>query len=143
MSQSAISQGDIEKLRAFHGHVGPYAVAGMRLGRYALARVGGELHFGCEADVYCPERPPGSCFLDGVQVSTGCTLGKVNIRHHVADRVELRLTNRRTGRTVRVRLRTEAIERAVQAMQEESDEVGAGVLNAMTEEELIEEIEEA
>ncbi len=45
----------------------------------------GASHFGLGADVRCPERTPYTCFLDGIQFSTGCTMGKGNIRHLVAE----------------------------------------------------------
>jgi formylmethanofuran dehydrogenase subunit E len=135
-----LSANDLEALRAFHGHLGPYALAGVRLGRYAVASLRAERHFGLEADVRCPDRPPPSCFMDGVQWSTGCTIGKRNLRHETGEGVEVRFLNRRTGETLRLRLRTDAIERAVRVMQEHDDEAGAAALDAMPDEELLEEL---
>lgn len=125
-------------LKAFHGHLGPYVVAGLRMGRCALRELQAGPHFGVEADVYCPDSPPPSCAIDGIQFSTGCTLGKRNIRHHVAEGVALRLTVRDSGATVFVRLRPEAIERAVAAMREHNDEAGAALIETMRDDELLE-----
>jgi formylmethanofuran dehydrogenase subunit E len=112
----------------------------MRLGRYALRRLRADPHFGIEADVYCAGQPPVSCLLDGVQFSTGCTLGKMNIRHHVADGVTASFRNRKTGEVLRLRLRPEAIARAVEEMERENDEAGAALIERMSDDELLEEI---
>ena len=68
----------------FHGHLGPWLVLGLRAGAYARRRLGGT-PFELTARVTCPERPPHTCFLDGVQLSSGCTMGKGNICHVVGD----------------------------------------------------------
>jgi formylmethanofuran dehydrogenase subunit E len=140
MTGKHLTEAELATLRAFHGHLGPYALAGVRLGRYAVEKLQAERHFGIEADVYCPDPPPPSCFMDGIQWSTGCTLGKRNIRHHVADVVEARFVNKRTGESVRLRLKAEAINRAVEVMKQHGDEAGAAALDALSDAELLEEI---
>ena len=47
--------------------------------------------------------PPQSCFLDGVQVGTGATLGKRNLRWVQGDQVVLRIKNTRTGKSAELR----------------------------------------
>ncbi len=132
---------DITILKAFHGHLGPYVVAGLRLGRYAIKRLQADPHFGIEADVYCPDAPPPSCVLDGIQFSSGCTLGKRNIRHHIAaEGVTATFRNRRSGQMISLRLRPEAIEKAVEKMRQHNDEAGAAVILNMPDAELIEEL---
>jgi len=140
MSEGHLSAAELDLLRAFHGHLGPYALAGVRVGRYAVAQLQADRHFGIEADVWCPDAPPPSCFMDGIQWSTGCTLGKRNIRHHVAEVVEARFLNRRTGESLRLRLRPQAVNSAVEVMKEHGDEAGAATLDALSDEELVEEI---
>ena len=44
-------------------------------------------------------KPPQSCFLDGVQVATGATLGKRTLQWVQADRLTMRIKNTRTGKT--------------------------------------------
>lgn len=131
---------DFTILKAFHGHLGPYVVAGLRLGRYALKRLQADPHFGIEADVYCPDQPPPSCCLDGVQFASGCTTGKRNLRHHVAEGVTARFRNRHSGEVLIVRLRPEAMEQAVAEMKRHDDEAGAAVVEAFADEELLEEL---
>ncbi len=129
-------------LRAFHGHIGPYVFSGLRMGQYAVQKLNADPHFGIEADVYCPGETPVSCSIDGIQISTGCTLGKMNIRHHVAEGVTARFTNRHTEETICLRLKPEAIERAVEEMKRHDDEAGAAVIMNLQNDELLEEIAE-
>ncbi len=78
--------------------------------------------------------------LDGIQFSTGCTLGKQNIIHHVSEEVRARFRNRDTGEVIALRLRDEAMDRAIKEMDERDDEAGAAIIEAMSDEELLEEI---
>ena len=62
-------------LKRFHGHLGPYVVIGYRMGKLARERFAGKM----TAVVFTGSHPPMSCLIDGVQFTTGCTLGKNNI----------------------------------------------------------------
>ncbi|MDM7939941.1 MAG: formylmethanofuran dehydrogenase subunit E family protein [Methanothrix sp.] len=68
----------IEDLAAFHGHLGPFIVLGYRMGRYAKKNFCTD-PFQMSAVVYCAGTPPESCMADGIQIGSGCTLGKRNI----------------------------------------------------------------
>ncbi len=118
----------IELVREVHGHVGPYVVTGMLAAELAVERVSARKHFGVEAVVFSPDRPPPSCFIDGVQLGSGCTMGKRNIRDVRADDVALVLRNKETGACVRVDVRPDVIERAVEVMRAQDDVAGAQVI---------------
>jgi formylmethanofuran dehydrogenase subunit E len=66
---------ELKALSHFHGHLGPYVVIGYRMGSLAKAELIGKT----KAVVRSGLRPPLSCLADGVQFSSGCTLGKGNI----------------------------------------------------------------
>lgn len=68
----------LEELAAFHGHLGPYIVLGYRIGKYARESFCDD-PFLLNARVFCSGHPPESCLVDGVQIGSGCTLGKCNI----------------------------------------------------------------
>lgn len=88
----------------FHGHLGPWAVAGLRLGAAARERVQAQGYF--DVDVVCEgpfSKPPKRCLLDGIQVATGATWGKGNVRMVLSPEVRVSLTNKRTGRHTAVR----------------------------------------
>ncbi len=63
---------------AFHGHLGPHLVLGLRMGLLAKNLLNGT-PFTMRAEIHTQTTPPLSCILDGIQVSSGCTLGKGNI----------------------------------------------------------------
>ena len=67
------------RLRQFHGHIGPYAVLGYRLGCWLLERTACGKYFGAHIAVVGPGVTPYTCLLDGLQLSTGHTLGKRNL----------------------------------------------------------------
>jgi len=120
-------------IERFHGHVGPYVVLGYRSGRLARERLG-MTAFGLEADVFAGSRPPMSCFADGVQLGSGCTLGKRNIELHEEELVEARF-RARDGRSLRVRVRPEALERLLPPLDEEGlERVSRELLGMATDE---------
>ncbi len=65
-----------------HGHLGPFLVIGVRIGRVAKQILNsenqgkGELY----ASVEVPLHTPFSCILDGVQSTTHCTIGNQRLR---------------------------------------------------------------
>lgn len=88
----------------YHGHLGPMVVAGARLGAVGRRAAGAKGYFDLEVAVEGPlGKPPQSCLLDGVQVSTGATLGKRSLRWVPAEQIVLRVKNLRTGKTAEVR----------------------------------------
>jgi formylmethanofuran dehydrogenase subunit E len=88
----------------FHGHLGPWAVAGVRLGAAGREKVQAEGYFDLEVASEGPfSAPPKRCFLDGIQVATGATWGKGNVTVTITSEVRVSVTNKRTGRRVTVR----------------------------------------
>lgn len=73
-----ITDSVVQQAAAFHGHLGPYLVLGLRMGILAKNILGND-PFTMTAEIHTRKTPPHSCILDGVQFSSGCTLGKGNI----------------------------------------------------------------
>jgi len=96
-----------EFLKAFHGHLGPYVVLGYRMGRLALEESGSQGHFDISAKVYTNLTPPPSCLIDGVQLGSGCTLGKRNIEVHATGGTPYAVFATKDGLNVTIRLRPE------------------------------------
>ena len=65
-------------IERFHGHLGPYAVLGYKMGKIACEKLGAD-PFEKKVTVSTGTTPPISCIVDGIQVGSGCTLGKGNI----------------------------------------------------------------
>lgn len=94
-----------------HGHKCPAMPMGLRVGAAALNALGVERAKDGElvALVEIGERHCATCFADGVQMITGCTFGKGNIRRLSLGKWGLTLIDRATGRAVRVAPRAEAM----------------------------------
>jgi len=68
----------LEVAEFFHGHLGPFLVLGLKAG-LCLTRKFGRNPLKSSATIMLPLRKPYTCFIDGFQLATGCTLGKMNI----------------------------------------------------------------
>lgn len=84
----------------FHGHLGPYLVLGLRMGRHAVRKLRPKRLHEMSATVWTRNMPPQSCVLDGIQVSSGCTFGKRNIT--VKESKRTRAKFRKSGRTIAI-----------------------------------------
>ncbi len=94
----------LRQVAQFHGHLGPSVVAGARMGMAGLRAVEAKSHFDVEVTCEGPlAKPPQSCFLDGLQIGTGATMGKRSLQWVEADRIVVRVKNSRTGRTAELR----------------------------------------
>lgn len=70
----------IEQGIHLHGHRGPFLIAGIRMGLLALKLLDSPGYFGIEAESETGTVTPLSCLTDGIQIGSGCTLGKGNLR---------------------------------------------------------------
>lgn len=62
----------------FHGHLGPFLILGLKAGLFANETLGKD-YFETQVVVETEDKPPCSCIVDGLQFTTGCTMGKGNI----------------------------------------------------------------
>lgn len=69
----------LTRIREFHGHVGPYVVLGYRMGLLAREILESPGYFDLNTRVQSPPSPPASCLVDGLQLGSGCTVGKGNL----------------------------------------------------------------
>jgi len=83
LRQIQVAEIDLEALvkRAveFHGHLGPYLTCGLRMGLLALRLLDSRGFSDLMIVAETGAEPPVSCLVDGLQIATGCTLGKGNI----------------------------------------------------------------
>lgn len=73
----------VARAALFHGHLGPWLIVGAMIGQDAVRRLESLGHWKIDVTCWMPpdkQRTPFSCLLDGLQVSSGATLGKQNIR---------------------------------------------------------------
>jgi formylmethanofuran dehydrogenase subunit E len=87
-----------------HGHLGPAVIFGVRIGAAGLEAVGASGYFDVEVIAEGPFAvPPKSCILDGLQISTGATLGKRNLKVVETEDYVFRIKNRKTGKIAELR----------------------------------------
>ena len=84
MIKLTVDRSDVNKMVErgikLHGHAGPYLNLGIRMGLMALEMLDLNGYFDLFTDVELKYKTPVSCLVDGLQISTGCTMGKRNIR---------------------------------------------------------------
>jgi formylmethanofuran dehydrogenase subunit E len=97
-----LSSDDFRQCQTFHGHVCPGLSLGYVAGKLALEWIK-ENKAEDEEVVAIVEND--ACFVDAVQVLTGCTFGKGNFIYRDYGKIALTLMSRNSGRGVRVCLR--------------------------------------
>ncbi|RLB03497.1 MAG: formylmethanofuran dehydrogenase [Deltaproteobacteria bacterium] len=115
MIDDLIRRGDLKGLLAaakeFHGHICPYVAIGIRASLIGMERLGvSRLNFEesieerIMAIVEC-----NNCFLDGVQIATGCTVGNNSMVYLDLGKNALTLVKRKDWEGVRIYVDSDAI----------------------------------
>lgn len=94
----------LKQIERFHGHLGPYVVLGYKMGEIANQMLGSG-PFSKNVVVWTGMKPPVSCIIDGIQMSSGCTLGKGNISINSDGIPKARFSNN-DGKHVEIALKT-------------------------------------
>jgi pyrimidine-specific ribonucleoside hydrolase len=93
----------------FHGHLGVFSIVGAKMGTKAkdIFGVGNDQ---IEVVTFAGQKPPYSCLTDGIQVSTGATMGMGTI-HLAADSIAAPMALfTYKGETIRMTLKQEYLE---------------------------------
>jgi len=98
----------IERGVHLHGHLGPFLVAGIRMGLHALVLLDSPGYFGLHATSEAGSTTPLSCLNDGIQIGSGCTAGKGNLAIIAGGRP--RATFEAEGRSVTIELRADVVD---------------------------------
>jgi len=92
----------IKQAADFHGHLGPYLILGIIAGELALRKLGCKKFFGLEVKVWGANKKPKSCLVDGLQLSTGATYGKGNIKKIDGSRIRIAICNLKNNKKVKI-----------------------------------------
>jgi inosine-uridine nucleoside N-ribohydrolase/formylmethanofuran dehydrogenase subunit E len=90
----------------FHGHLGVFSIVGAKMGIKARELLGAGPDM-LEVLSYAGSRPPYSCLNDGIQVSTGATLGMGTIHLAADSTVRPSAVFTYKGRSIRISLKME------------------------------------
>ena len=129
-AQSSEEEG-LRAVAAIHGGAGPWAVAGYRMGEFALRQLGlTRGSFDLEVVHFTPASVQYSCIADGAAASTGASLGKLNLKLEEATPLETRTTyrNRASGQTLTLALTDEFKGRFADLPREKLGEAGREVM---------------
>ena len=95
----------LARVATIHGGLGPWAVAGLRMGQRALAELGrarGDMRVVVEHR--SPAEVQWSCIADGLQAGTGASTGKLNLTWLESTETHSVIHDRETGRALTFRL---------------------------------------
>jgi formylmethanofuran dehydrogenase subunit E len=128
---AASDKAALESIRAIHGGVGPWVVAGYRMGRYALARLGLPAgSFDLEVTHHSPRQVQYSCIADGAAAATGASLGRLNLALQESNATETRTTyrNRASNAAITLQVTPEFAARFIDVAQPQLSAAGRTVL---------------
>ena len=99
-------QAIIEFARQLHGHVGPYLVIGLKMGAASkkALNITEKESTNLKAEVAVPLYPPFSCLLDGIQVSTTCTIGNQRLQFKNSKTIQGTFVLEESGKIVKITL---------------------------------------
>jgi len=95
----------------FHGHLGPYLVLGILAGEIAIKKLSCKKYFGLEVKVRGADKKPRSCLVDGLQLSTGVTYGKGNIKRMEGTKIQILFRNLKNNKAISLYLKKDLIKR--------------------------------
>jgi formylmethanofuran dehydrogenase subunit E len=90
MKSTRLNKSLLKSATTFHGHLGPYLVLGLRMGLLAKETLKPHGLHDLSVTVWTKRSPPESCVLDGIQISSGCTLGRSSLRVVGASQIRAR-----------------------------------------------------
>ena len=107
----------LKKIEGFHGHIGPYVVIGYRMGKIACRKLN-DNPFSKKVKIMTGTKPPLSCIIDGIQISSGCTLGKGNIK--IQDKKKpIAIFKDKKGKQITITLKKDIYEEIETAVRDE------------------------
>ncbi|MCX5702113.1 MAG: formylmethanofuran dehydrogenase subunit E family protein [Candidatus Omnitrophica bacterium] len=106
----------INEAAQFHGHLGPYLILGILAGELAIKILKCKRYFGLDVLVQGANEKPKSCLIDGLQLSTGATYGKGNIKKISGNNIVISFQNLKNNKKVKIFLK-EALIRRLDALK--------------------------
>jgi formylmethanofuran dehydrogenase subunit E len=110
----------LRRISEFHGHLGPFVVVGYRMGLVANRLLGADA-FAKSAVALTGGKPPRSCMVDGIQLSSGCTIGKGTIGVIDQGEVASVFFSKEDDRQVKVCLRGDRLEEITSSPHEDME----------------------
>lgn len=104
----------LKEAEKFHGHLGPWLVLGLMAGSLALKKLKSKKYFGIEVRVFGADEKPKSCLIDGLQLSSGATYGKGNIKKFKGKKIKIVFIKNKDKRKLTLTLKSEILKKLMQ-----------------------------
>lgn len=130
--QGAAVDAKLAMIAFVHGGAGPWAVAGFRMGEFAIRELGlSRGSFDLEVTHYTPKQVQYSCIADGEAAATGASLGKLNLTLADAAPPETHTVFKRrsTGQSLTLRFTSGFAKRYLDVPRERLTEAGREVMD--------------
>ena len=114
----------IENAQKLHGHLGPFLVLGVRIGRAARMRltVGGEDSETLRVTIKTPLFTPYSCVIDGIQATTSCTVGNRRLKtQDSAGKIVALFKLESSPEKVKISVKSEVVKTLIRELSEGAD----------------------
>lgn len=131
IKQREWSEDLLRRAISFHGHVGPFLVVGLRMGLVALRMLEASGWFDLRCSVKLSRSTPDSCVIDGIQFSTGCTMGKCNIEAEEGEGIAADFT--KEDKKLSIVLRQELFQEIRANLDEKREEQAIILVNSLVE----------
>lgn len=121
----------LDAVAQIHGEAGPWAVAGYRMGDFALKQLGLKPHsHQLRVTHKSPKSPQFACVADGAQAATGASVGTLSLAFEEAKEADIEtvFVNTATGASLTLRPAKTFVARFTNAPREKAKENGAIVL---------------
>ncbi|HIE23030.1 MAG TPA: hypothetical protein EYP68_02240 [Candidatus Korarchaeota archaeon] len=109
----------LEEAAKFHGHLGPFLTIGYLAGKIATETLKPKGIDDLRAIIKVPLRTPFSCIIDGVQCSSMCTTGKLNIEVEDSKGMTITFENRGGGR-IELQVKEDVVQKCLTLNMEEA-----------------------
>ena len=102
----------IKNAEKLHGHLGPFLVIGVRMGKTAQKNLNtNTTENKLRATVKIPLSPPFSCVLDGIQAVTKCTVGNQKLKIENSQKeITARFETQNSNKTIQISVTPKMVE---------------------------------
>lgn len=110
----------LKKAEEFHGHLGPFLVIGIKMGLVGLGQVEATKGSSLAVTASLPLRVPFSCIIDGLQITTKCTIGNQKLTLRESEKIQAEFKRKDNGQKTVVALNQSTFEKLKSQLLQET-----------------------
>jgi formylmethanofuran dehydrogenase subunit E len=101
----------LERAAEFHGHLGPFLTIGVKMGLIGLEKIGLQKGGSLIVEASLPLRTPFSCIIDGLQITTQCTIGNRKLSLRDSEKIQAEFRRKDSGQKIVIALNQSIFEK--------------------------------